>query len=99
MRTRFEALLSSGRMEGAGVLADISHTGALIEEASYQPEIDKDLRLFIFVQPVSPYEVRCRVVRHTGSGGFAVRWESESDELRRLVDDAAALVGVPAQRS
>lgn len=94
VRTRFESLYSAGREEGAGVLADISYTGALVEEASLRPEMGKALRIYVFVQPVQPFELRGTVVRHTDHG-FAVRIEGDDPEVRRFVDDAAAVVGVP----
>jgi hypothetical protein len=97
VRTRFETLLSSGRHEGTGVLADISYSGALIEEATFQPEMGKELRVYVFVQPVSPFELRGVVVRHT-ERGFAIRTETADPEIRRLVDDAAAIVNVPRRK-
>ena len=39
IRTRFEALYSMGRCEGAGVLADISYSGAHVEDTSLVPEV------------------------------------------------------------
>lgn len=97
VRTRFESLLSAGRQEGAGVLADISYHGALIEDATFQPEIGKELRIYVFVQPVSPFELRGTVVRHTETG-FAIHYAADGEDLRRLVDDAAAIVNVPDRR-
>lgn len=96
--TRFESLYSAGRLEGAGVLADISYHGAQIENASIQPELGKELRIYVFVQPVCPFELRGSVVRHTPNG-FAIEYETSDPEIRRLVDDAAALVRVPTRGS
>jgi hypothetical protein len=92
VRTRFEALLSMGRREGAGVLADISYSGAHIEESSVVPEVGTEVRIYVFVQPVAPFALSGRVVRVTESG-FAIAYKDLDDEVRRLVDDAAALVG------
>lgn len=89
--TRFESLISSGRTEGTGVLADISYTGALVEDSTFMPELGKTMRLYVFVQPVAPFEVIGTVVRHTETG-FAIEYEQLSDEVRRLVDDASAMV-------
>jgi hypothetical protein len=93
IQTRFESLYSAGRYEGTGVLADVSYTGAMIEGASLKPEIGKPMRLYVFVQPVAPFELVGTVVRHT-ENGFAIEYPTLSDEVRRFVDDAAAIVRV-----
>jgi hypothetical protein len=95
--TRFESLYSAGRSEGTGTLADISYSGALIASASLKPEIGKPLRIYVFVQPVAPFELVGTVVRHTDDG-FAIEYDSLREEVRRLVDDAAAVVGIPAKK-
>jgi hypothetical protein len=92
--TRFEALYSAGRLEGAGVLLDISYSGALFAETSLRPELGKTIRAYVFVQPVNPIELVGEVVRLTDDG-FAVKYELTDPELRRLVDDAAAVVSAP----
>ena len=94
--TQFESLYSAGRSEGTGVLTDISFTGAMIEGASLKPEIGKALRIYVFVQPVSPFEIVGTVVRHSEQG-FAIEYPSLSDEVRRLVEDAAAIVNVDVE--
>lgn len=91
-RTRFEALYSLGRREGAGVLADISYSGAHIEDSSIVPEVGTQVRIYVFVQPVSPFTLSGKVVRVTEKG-FAIAYHDLDDEVRRLVDDASALVG------
>ena len=96
VKTRFESLYSTGPAEGTGMLADISYSGAQIVGASLKPEVDKPLRIYVFVQPVAPFELVGTVVRHTDDG-FAIAFESLSDELRRFVDDAAAIVNVSRQ--
>jgi hypothetical protein len=95
--TRFEALYSTGRMEGAGVLVDISYSGALFGQTSIRPELGKTIRAYVFVQPVNPIELAGEVVRLTDDG-FAVRYELTDPEVRRLVDDAAAVVASPPRR-
>ncbi len=96
VRTQFETLYSAGRTEGAGVLADISYSGALIAEASLRPEVGDKLRLYVFVQPVSPFELIGSVVRVT-EDGFAIEYELSDPDVRRLVDDAAAIVTAPSR--
>lgn len=94
-RTRFDALISAGAQEGAGVLAEISYAGARLDEASVQPPVGSRIRLYVFVQPVAPFELEGYVSRHTEKG-FAVTYELFDREIRRLVDDVTALVGSPA---
>jgi len=97
IRTRFEALYSMGRREGAGVLADISYSGAHIEDSSLVPELGTEVRIYVFVQPVSPFTLSGRVVRTTDRG-FAIAYKALDDEVRRLVDDASAVVNDPKQQ-
>ena len=92
VQTRFETLYASGRIEGAGVLADISYSGALIHTDGRIPEIGSALRLYVFLQPVSPFEIEGTVVRHS-EGGFATEHKVTDPEICCLVDDAAAIVG------
>jgi len=86
---------SSGPEEGFGVLANISYSGALIEDTSVQPAVGTRVRVYVFVEPVdpiapaSPYELVGRVVRHSYSG-FAIEYEDPDPEVRELVDDAAS---------
>ena len=94
IKTRFESLYSAGRYEGAGVLSEISFSGARVEGASLKPELGKELRIYVFVQPVCPFEVIGRVVRHTEEG-FAIEFDNLSDDVRRLIEDASAMVGLP----
>jgi hypothetical protein len=96
--TRFESLYSAGRSEGTGTLSDISYSGAMVVGASLKPEIGKPLRLYVFVQPVAPFELVGTVVRHTDDG-FAIEYPTVSEEIRRFVDDAAAIVQVEADSS
>ena len=91
-RTRFDALYSSGPSEGAGLLVDLSYSGARLESASLQPELGTEVRLYVFIQPVAPFELVGNVVRHT-EAGFAISCDVFDPEVRRLVDDVCALVG------
>ena len=90
-RARFDSLLSAGRSEGVGVLTDISYSGARLEEATLRPEPGSKIRLYVFIQPVAPFELVGEVVR-SDETGFAVAYQVESPEVQRLVDDVAALV-------
>jgi hypothetical protein len=91
-RTRFDALCSTGREEGAGALVDVSYSGARLEGTSLRPRVGTKVRLYVFVQPVSPFELLGHVVRHTESG-FAIEYIVTDPEVCRLVDDVSAIVG------
>ncbi len=96
VQTQFESLYSAGRSEGTGILSNISYSGALIDSASLLPEVGKLLRIYVFVQPVDPFEMVGTVVRHI-ENGFAIAYEAQSSELRQLVDDAAAMLDPPPE--
>lgn len=91
VRSRFDALIAAGAREGAGTLAEISYSGARLDDTSLQPPVGTEVRLYVFVQPVSPFEIEGVVTRHTETG-FAVTYELFDVEIRRLVDDVTALV-------
>lgn len=92
--TRFDTLVSATQEEGAGVLGEISYAGARLDETSMRPEIGSKIKLYIFVQPVAPFELQGHVMRHTDSG-FAITYELFDADTRQLVDDVSALVGEP----
>ena len=52
------------------------------------------MRLYVFVQPVCPFELSGEVVRSEGTG-FAIRYTELDPAIGRLVDDVAALVSMP----
>ncbi len=98
---RLAAFCSHGRVEGAGVLANISYSGALIEDTSVRPEIGAPVILYVYLKPPSafgaatPFKLAGHVVRHTPTG-FAIEYKDNLDpHVRRMVDDAAAIVAVP----
>ncbi len=93
--TKFDSLVSAAHEEGAGVLAEISYAGARLEGTSMRPPLGSRVTLYVFVQPVSPFELSGHVVRHT-DGGFAVTYELFDPETRQLVDDVSALVTSPS---
>ena len=79
-------------MEGAGVHTDISYSGARVAPVGAIPEIGTGLRLYVFLQPISPFEIEGTVVRHS-DGGFAIEHKITDPEICRLVDDVASIVG------
>lgn len=93
-RTRFDALCSTGECEGAGTLVDISRSGARLDGTSFCPEPGTKVRLYVFIQPVSPFELVGEVVRGDGRS-FAIRYTELDPAVGRLVDDVAAVVTLP----
>lgn len=91
-RTKFDALCSDGQREGAGLLVDLSRSGARLVAVNELPEVGSRVQLYIFIHPVSPFELSGEVVRHDGKS-FSIRYADLDPEIGRLVDDVAALVG------
>ena len=94
-KTRFDVLLSTGREEGAGSLCEISYSGARLVGSSLRPHVGQQIHLYIFIQPVAPFEISGHVAR-VAESGFAVDYDLFDPEIRRLVDDVAALIAAPA---
>jgi len=92
LNIRFDTLYSTGATEGSGVLTEISYTGARIENVMNPPKEGTLVRIYIFVQPVAPFEIAGHVARVDGDG-FAIHYDNFDDDLRRFVDDVAAIVG------
>lgn len=93
-QARFDALMATGKREGVAVLTDISYSGARLEGATIQPELGTKVCIYVFVRPVSPFELEGQVVR-VDENGFAIAYQLESADVRSLVDDVAALVCAP----
>jgi hypothetical protein len=95
---RLKAYGSFGRCEVIGTLTNISYSGALIEGTSIQPAIGTSIVLQVYLKPPSAFEAATsfeltgHIVRHSPTG-FAIAYEDNHDpDLRRMVDDAAAVV-------
>ena len=73
----FEVVYNAGREEGIGVLADISTSGALLEDVSLQPKLGTEVRLHLILYgDDGPVRLVGTVSRHTVTG-FALtigRW-------------------------
>ncbi len=98
---RLVALYNIGRMGASGRLANISYSGALIEDITMQPEIGTPIILQVFFKPpgslkaATPFKLVGHVVRHTATG-FAIEYDDKLDpDARRIVDEAAAIVDTP----
>jgi hypothetical protein len=93
-QARFDVLCSAGESEGSGQLVNISRSGARLDRSSMQPELGTKVRLYVFIQPVCPFELSGEVVRAEETT-FAIRYSNLDAEIGRLVDDVAALVMRP----
>ena len=94
--TSLKAYYSYGLVDGVGVLADISYSGALIEGISTRPEIGKSIVLCVYLKSpvgyrkVTPFELSGVVVR-LSSTGFAIKYEDKFDpDVRQMVADVVA---------
>ncbi len=66
-----------------------------------RPDIGAPVILYVYLKPPSafgaqtPFKLVGHVIRHT-STGFAIEYKDDLDpDVRRMVDDAAAVVAVP----
>jgi hypothetical protein len=96
VRTWFETHFSSQRQEGEGVLADVSYTGARLEDTGIRPSIGAALAILYVCLPedTKPFQLEGRVARHTDAG-FAIEYEKPDQDTRRGVDRIAEMVGLP----
>jgi hypothetical protein len=95
IRTWFETHFSSQRQEGEGVLADVSYTGARVEDTGIQPSIGALAILYVCLpDDPKPFQLEGKVTRHTDAG-FAIEYDKPDENTRRGVDRIAELVGLP----
>jgi hypothetical protein len=75
-----------GALCGTGRIHDVSATGLRIEECAIAPDVGERARLTFVLSVEQPaFEAEGLVVRHTETGGFAVRWVAVQPRLRELV--------------
>ena len=91
---RFVSVYAADKREGSGVLTEVSYTGARLADTSFRPDVNSPVRLQVMVRSITPFELQGRVTRLTKSG-FAIRYDLFDPNIRRLVDDVAAMVEVP----
>ena len=89
IETRFEVVWSAGRLEGVGVLRNLSRSGAWIDEVSVQPPMYARIRIVILEDPRDPLVVEGVVVRRTTSGFSVGIYPASSDAVRLLLDRLA----------
>ncbi len=96
IKTRFGAVYSFEREEGEGFLASVSYFGALLENASVRPQLGTPVRVHVLLPNRDrAFELVGDVVLHT-KRGFAIVYEERNEDLRRFIDDIAAIVGTNA---
>ena len=94
LETRFETLYGSDRQEGEALLANVSHSGALLEGSAKRPALGSSVMLYVSLPDGGkPLELSGKVVRYTAEG-FAIHYDKPNLDVVRFVDDAAALVSV-----
>ena len=90
-RSEFVTVFKVGGREGSGLLAEISYSGARLEETNLRPREGARVTLRVLVPPVAPFALEGLVARST-PGGFAIHTDVFDSEVRRLVDDVSAIV-------
>ncbi len=94
IRTWFETHFSSQRQEGEGVLADVSYTGARVEDTGIQPKVGALAILYVCLpDDPKPFQLEGKVARHT-EAGFAIEYDKPDEDTRRGVDRIAEMVGL-----
>jgi hypothetical protein len=94
IRTWFETHFSSQRQEGEGVLADVSYTGARVEDTGIQPSVGALAILYVCLpDDTKPFQLEGKVARHT-QAGFAIEFENPDEDTRRAVDRITEMVGL-----
>ena len=95
IRTWFETHFSSQRQEGEGVLADVSYTGARVEDTGIRPSVGALAILYVCLpDDPKPFQLEGKVTRHTDAG-FAIEYDKPDRDTRCGVDRIAELVGLP----
>ena len=99
--TSLKTYYSFGEVDGVGVLADVSYSGALIEGISKRPEIGTPIVLCVYLKSplisgkVITFELS-GVVARLSSTGFAVKYEDNHEpDVRRMLDAASAIMAGP----
>lgn len=93
LQTRFETLYCADRQEGQAILANVSHSGALLE-CSARPALGSRVMLYVCLPDgEKPVELRGQVVRHTPRG-FAIYYDKPNPDVVRFVDDESAITSM-----
>lgn len=103
IKTRFKSLYSAGDQEGSAVLAEISYSGARLEDVEFGPSLGARVCVYVWLpRQAEPFELVGKVVRQT-EDGFAIEYEKPGQDICHMVDAAALLVDevgeVPVQQA
>jgi hypothetical protein len=103
IKTRFKSLYSAGDQEGSAVLAEISYSGARLEDVEFAPSLGARVCVYVWLpRQAEPFELVGKVVRQT-ENGFAIEYEKPGQDICHMVDAAALLVDevgeVPVQQA
>ena len=86
----FSWILSAITLAGKTIANKVRR--ARIEDVLNPPKEGTLVRIFIFVQPVAPFEIAGHVAR-VDENGFAIHYDNFDEDIRKLVDDVSAIVG------
>ncbi len=103
IKTRFKSLYAAGDQEGSAILAEISYSGARLEDVEFQPSLGARVCVYVWLpRHAEPFELVGKVVRQM-DGGFAIEYEKPGQDICHMVDAAALLVDkvgeVPVQQA
>jgi hypothetical protein len=82
-----------GSLCDAGVLSDISLSGARLEQTGLRPSVGSEVTLVFALGDDKPFEIAARVVRPTDAGGYAVQFEALDPRFKAALAQAALLLG------
>lgn len=91
MEANFECLCAGVKQKGSGVVANISRSGALIENTTVLPDRGELVGLCLEVAGVGCVVLVGRLVRQTFKG-FAIEFDHLDARAAKLVDSVAAIL-------
>ena len=94
---RVDALIYWEGRESAGVLGDLSYSGAVVEDCALRPPTGAKVRVYLYLPGEPTLELEAEVSRHTESG-LALRYELHAVGNRRQLDAVMERVGPGARR-
>jgi hypothetical protein len=92
----FECICTGYKRKGTGLVADISDTGAMLEETSFIPVRGELVGVAIRIAAGESGLLIGWVTRHTKTG-FAIEFDESSPHSQRLIQEIGAIVPVDAK--